>query len=87
MVVGVVKRDQRVAKSCYATAADEAMQMTLLDVKRDLKKRKEESIEELEEVLVKPDARKKKVKLKSNVSEDVRRSLLKCLRAHADAFA
>lgn len=37
-VVGVVKGDQRVARSCYATAANETLQVTALDNRGDSKK-------------------------------------------------
>ena len=37
-VVGVVKSDQRMARSCYATAAKEILQITTLDNRGDSKK-------------------------------------------------
>ena len=37
-VVGVVREDQRIARSCYSTAAREAMQITSLDTRVGAKK-------------------------------------------------
>lgn len=37
-VVGVVKGDQRVVRSCYATTAKETLQVTALDNRGDSKK-------------------------------------------------
>ncbi|XP_052297148.1 uncharacterized protein LOC127902324 [Citrus sinensis] len=44
-VVGVVKGDQRMARSCYATAAKETLQVTSLDNRGDSKKGRQEPVE------------------------------------------
>ena len=51
-VVGVVKGDQRMARSCYATAAKETLQVTSLDNRGESKKGRQEPVEKLEEVAV-----------------------------------
>ena len=51
-VVGVVKGDQRMARSCYATAANETLYVTSLDNREDSKKSRQEPVEKLEEIVV-----------------------------------
>ncbi|XP_024033590.1 uncharacterized protein LOC112095713 [Citrus clementina] len=50
-VVGVVKGNQRMAMSCYATAAKETLQVTSLDNRGDSKKGRQEPVEKLEEIV------------------------------------
>lgn len=52
-VVGVVNGDQRIAWSCYATAAEKAIQIILLDTRRDTKKGRQEPVEEVETISIK----------------------------------
>lgn len=59
-VVGVVKGNQRVTRSCYAIQSKAAMQITFLDIQGESKKGMHEPTEKLEEVRVKPDDFKKK---------------------------
>ena len=47
-VVRVVQGDQRIARSCYSTAAREAMQITSLDTRVEVKDGRQEPVEELE---------------------------------------
>ena len=51
-VVGVVKGDQRMARSCYATTAKETLHVTSLDNRGESKKGRQEPVEKLEEVAV-----------------------------------
>ena len=51
-MVGVVKGDQRMARSCYATVAKETLQVTSLDNRGEFKKGRQEPVEKLEEVPV-----------------------------------
>ena len=46
-VMGVVQGDQRVSRSCYSTAAREAMQITSLDTRVEVKDGIQEPVEEL----------------------------------------
>ncbi|XP_052291856.1 uncharacterized protein LOC127900699 [Citrus sinensis] len=47
-VVGVARGDQRIARSCYSTAAREAMQITSLNTRVGAKNGRHEPVEELE---------------------------------------
>ncbi|KAH9668850.1 Ribonuclease H [Citrus sinensis] len=47
-VVGVVRGDQRIARSCYSSAAREAMQITSLDTRVENKTGRQEPVEDLE---------------------------------------
>ena len=46
-VVEVVRGDHRIARSCYSTAAREAMQITSLDTRVEVKSGRQEPVEEL----------------------------------------
>lgn len=64
----------------------EAMQVISLDVRGDLKKEKHKPIEGLEEIWIRSDDHKKKVRIGSNVGKDLRKNLIECLLAHTDVF-
>ena len=49
-VIGVVRGDQRIARSCYSTIAWETMQITSLDTRVEVKDDRQELVEELETV-------------------------------------
>ncbi|KAH9714403.1 hypothetical protein KPL71_020650 [Citrus sinensis] len=86
-VVGVVKGDQRMARSCYATAAKETLQVTSLDSRGDSKNGRQEPVEKLEEVVVSRSDPSRMVKVGSELGEAIKGELVKCLRSHADIFA
>ncbi|XP_052297280.1 uncharacterized protein LOC127902413 [Citrus sinensis] len=86
-VVGVVKGDQKMARSCYATTAKETLQVTTLDNRGDSKKGRHEPIEKLEEVLVSKNNPSRVVKIRSGLGEAIKGELVKCLQSHADIFA
>lgn len=67
-VVGVVKGDQRMARSCYATAAKENLQITALDNWEDSEKGQYELVETLEEVVMRHEDPSRTVKIRSNLS-------------------
>lgn len=52
-VVGVVKGDQRIAWSCYATEVEKAIQIILLDTRGNVKKGRQEPVEEVETISIK----------------------------------
>lgn len=83
-VVGVVKGDQMITRSCYATAAKETLQITSLDTRGDSVKGRREPVENLEEVVMKQD---NPVKIRSSLKQDLRIELINYLRSHADVFA
>ncbi|XP_052290095.1 uncharacterized protein LOC127899963 [Citrus sinensis] len=86
-VVGVVKGDQRMARSCYATAAKETLQVTSLDSRGDSKNGRQELVEKLNEVVVSRNDPSRVVKVGSELGEAIKGELVKCLRSHADIFA
>lgn len=86
-VVGVVKGDQMITRSCYATAAKETLQITSLDTRGDSVKGRQEPVENLEEVVMKQDNPDKVVKIRSSLKQDLRIELINSLRSHADVFA
>ncbi|KAH9802826.1 Ribonuclease H [Citrus sinensis] len=86
-VVGVVKGDQRMARSCYATAAKETLQVTSLDNRGDSKNGRQELVEKLEEVVVSRNDPSRVVKVGSELGEAIKGELVKCLQSHADIFA
>ena len=47
-VVGVVKGDQKIVRSCYVTATKETLQVTTLDSRRDSNKGRQKPAETLE---------------------------------------
>ena len=49
-VVGVVRRDQKITRSCYSSTAREVMQITSLDTRVENKNGRQEPVEELETV-------------------------------------
>ncbi|XP_024047956.1 uncharacterized protein LOC112101524 [Citrus clementina] len=71
-VVGMVRGDQRIARSCYATAAKETLQVTTLDNRGDSKKGRQEPAEKLEEVLMSKDNPSIVVRIKSGLGETTR---------------
>ena len=85
-MVGVVKGDQRMAKSCYATAAKETLQVTSLDNREDSKKGCQEPVEKLEEIVVSKSNPSRVVKVGSGLVGTVKGELVKCLQSHADIF-
>ena len=86
-VVGVVKGDQRMARSCYATAAKETLQVTSLDNRGDSKKGRQELVEKLEEIVICRSDPSRVVKIGSGLVGTVKDELVKCLQSHADIFA
>ena len=86
-VVGVVKGDQRMMRSCYATAAKETLQVTTLDNRGDSKKGRQEPAEKLVEVLVSKSNPSRMVRIGSGLGETIKGELVKCLQSHADIFA
>ena len=86
-VMGVVKGDQRMARSYYATAAKETLQVTTLDNRGDSKKGCQELAEKLEEVLVSRNDSSRVVRIGSGMDEVIKGELVKCLQSHADIFA
>ena len=85
-VVGVVKGDQRMARSCYATAAKETLQVTFLDNRGESKKGHQEPVEKLEKVVVSKSNPSRVVKIGSGLVGAVKGELVKCLQSHADIF-
>ena len=85
-VVGVVKGDQRMARSCYATAAKETLQVTSLDNRGESKKGRQEPVEKLEEVVISGSSPSRVVKIGSGMVGAVKGELIKCLQSHADIF-
>ena len=85
-VVGLVKGDQRMARSCYATAATETLQVTTLDSRGDSKKGRQEPVEKLGEVLVSKNNPSRVVRIGSGFDEAIKGKLVKCLQSHADIF-
>ncbi|KAH9698780.1 protein kinase domain-containing protein [Citrus sinensis] len=86
-VVGVVKGDQRMVRSCYATTAKETLQVTSLDNRGDSKKGRQEPVEKLEGVVVSKSNPSRVVKVGSELGEAIKGELVKCLQSHADIFA
>ncbi|XP_015386526.2 uncharacterized protein LOC107177351 [Citrus sinensis] len=86
-VVGVVKGDQRMARSCYATAAKETLQVTSLDNRGESKKGRQEPVEKLEEVAVSKSNPSRVVKIGSGLVGAVKGELINYLQSHADIFA
>ncbi|XP_024036872.1 uncharacterized protein LOC127898770 [Citrus sinensis] len=86
-VVGVVKGDQRMARSCYATAAKETLQVTSLDNRGDSKKGRQEPVEKLEKIVVSRSNPSRVVKIGSGLVGAVKGELVKYLQSHADIFA
>ena len=67
------------ARSCYATATKETLQVTTLDSQGDSKKGRQELAEKLEEFLVSKDDPSKVVKIESGLGEATRGELIRCL--------
>ncbi|KAH9688200.1 Ribonuclease H [Citrus sinensis] len=86
-VVGVVRGDQRIARSCYSSAAREAMQITSLDTRVENKKGRQEPVEDLETVSLGPENPGKTIRIGSRLKGEQKQELVKCLEAHADVFA
>ncbi|KAH9715068.1 hypothetical protein KPL71_020894 [Citrus sinensis] len=86
-VVGVVRGDQRIARSCYSSAAREAMQITSLDTRVESKKGRQEPVENLETVSLGPENPEKTIRIGSRLKGGQKQELVKCLQAHADVFA
>lgn len=85
-VVGVVKGDQRMARSCNATATKETLQVTLFDNRGDSRKGRQKLVEALEEVVIKQDGLSKIVKIVSNLSSGLKDEQIECLRSYVDVF-
>ncbi|KAH9659682.1 hypothetical protein KPL70_023952 [Citrus sinensis] len=85
-VVGVVRGDQRIARSCYSLAAKEAMQITSLNTRVESKKGRQEPVEELETVSVGPENPGTTIRIGSKHKEEQKQELVKCLQAHADVL-
>lgn len=85
-VVAVVKDDHRMARSCYATAAKETLQVTSLDNRGESKKGRQEPVEKLEEVAVSKSNPSRVVKIGSGLVGAVKGELVNCLQSHADIF-
>ena len=85
-VVGVVRGDQRIARSCYSSAAKEAMQITSLNTRVESKKGRQEPVEELETVSVGPENPGTTIRIGSKHKEEQKQELVKCLQAHADVL-
>ena len=77
--MGVVKGDQRIARSCYATAAKETLHVTSLDNRRDSKKGRQEPVEKLEEIFVSKNNPSRVIKIGSGLGEALKDELVKCL--------
>ncbi|XP_052300414.1 uncharacterized protein LOC127903754 [Citrus sinensis] len=86
-VVGVVRGDQRIARSCYSSAAREAMQITSLDTRVENKTGRQEPVEDLETVSMGPENPGKTIRIGSRLEGEQKQELVKCLQAHADVFA
>lgn len=86
-VVGVVKGNHRIARSCYSTAAKETMQITSLDTRGDMKIGRQELDEEVETVSIQQGQIEKVVKIRSKVEANVKERLVSCLKKYADVFA
>ncbi|KAH9750796.1 Ribonuclease H [Citrus sinensis] len=86
-VVGVVRGDQRIARSCYSSAAREAMQITSLDTRVENKNGRQEPVEDLETVSLGPENPGKTIRIGSRLKGEQKQELVKCLQAHADVFA
>ncbi|XP_052291712.1 uncharacterized protein LOC127900595 [Citrus sinensis] len=69
-VVGVVRGDQRIARSCYSTAAREVMQITSLDTRVGVKNGRQEPVEELETVSLGQDDLEKTIRIGSRLKEE-----------------
>ena len=78
-VVGVVKGDQKMAGSCYATTTNETLQVTSLDNRGESKKGRQELVEKLEEVTVSKSNPSRVVKIGSGLVGAVKGELVKCL--------
>lgn len=74
-----MRGDQRIDRGCYATAANEAMQITSLDLREDSKKGRHEPVEDLEEVALGQDDLEKKVKVVINLEKELKQRLVECL--------
>ena len=77
--MGVVKGDQRIARSCYATAAKETLHVTSLDNRRDSKKGYQKPVEKLEEIFVSKNKPSRVIKIGSGLGEALKDELVKCL--------
>ena len=78
-LVGVVRRDLRIARSCYSTAAREAMQITSLDTRVGAKKGRQKPAEELETVNLGQDDPGKTIRIRSRLKEEQKQELVQCL--------
>ena len=60
-VVGIVRGDQIITRSCYSTTLREAMHITSIDTRVGAKKGRHEPVKELETVSLEKDDPRKKV--------------------------
>ena len=86
-VVGVVRGDHRIARSCYSTAAKEAMQITSLDTRVEVKGGRQEPVKELETVNLEQGDSRKIIRIGSKLKEKQKQELVHCMQAKADVFA
>ena len=68
-VVRVVRGDQRIARSCYSSAAREVMQLTSLDTRVGAKNGRQEHVDELETVSLGPEDPGKTIRIGSRLKE------------------
>ena len=66
-IVRVVRGDQRIARSCYSSAAREAMQITSLDARVKNKNGRQEPVEDLETVSMGPENPGKTIRIGSRL--------------------
>ena len=86
-VVGLVRGDQRLTRSCYSTATRKAMQITSLDTRVEVKDGRQEPVEELRTVNLEQGDSRKTIQIGSRLKEELKQELVHCLWAHADVFA
>ncbi|KAJ4713136.1 Retrovirus-related Pol polyprotein from transposon 17.6 [Melia azedarach] len=85
--VGVVKGDQLTARRCYASSVGRCNQVSTLDPRVSEVEQRGEPVEELEAIPVCEDDPTKVVKVGTQLTSDVRTSLVEFLVEYSDAFA
>ncbi|KAJ4720741.1 Retrovirus-related Pol polyprotein from transposon opus [Melia azedarach] len=85
--VGVVKGDQLTAKRCYASSVGRCNHVSTLDPRVSEVEQRGEPVEELEAVSVCEDDPTKVVKVGTQLTSDVRTSLVEFLVEYSDVFA
>lgn len=71
-VIVVVRGDQRITRSCYSTTAKEAMQITSLDTRVEVKSGRQKPVEELEIVNLEQGDSGKIVRIGSKLKEELK---------------